>query len=231
MHRLTVRVLVLVCAGVLSCPAADTYLPPMAIDVAALLPPPVPLGTREELAEMDVVLALQQHRSDIDIARIHAEDQMSLSCFVDAIGTWCQPERLPRLSALILAIHAECRPLVHAGKSHFAHPRPPAVDSRVTPIVTEGEGSYPSGHSTRAMADALILAELIPEARQSLIARAQEIGFDRVMGGVHFPSDIQAGRTLGQAIAHALLGTPSFTSELAAVRTEIASARKAPVTP
>jgi acid phosphatase (class A) len=211
-------------------PAAERYLADGAIDVAALLPPPVALGSAEELAELAVVLMLQEQRGDSDAARIRNEDVMSLATFSDAVGSWFTPERLPQLSALVLAIHAECRPFIHTGKALFAHPRPPAVDPRVTPLVSEGEGSYPSGHSTRGMADALILAELVPEARQALLDRGQRIGFDRVVAGVHFPSDVVAGRVLGQAIARALLANPRFRASLAALQSEIAAARSiAPV--
>jgi acid phosphatase (class A) len=205
--------------------AAERYLADGAIDVAALLPPPVALGSAEELAELALVLRLQEQRGSGDAQRIHAEDAMSLATFGDAIGPWCTPERLPRLSALVLAIHAECRPFIHAGKALYAHPRPPAVDPRVAPLVSEGEASYPSGHSTRGMADALILAELVPEARQALLDRGHRIGFDRVVAGVHFPSDVVAGRVLGQAIARALLADPGFRTALAAVQGEIAAVR------
>lgn len=206
-------------------PAAERFLPDGAIDVAALLPPPVALGSAEELAELDVVLRLQERRGAGDALRIRAEDAMGLATFSDAIGPWCAPERLPRLSALVLAIHAECRPFIHAGKALYAHPRPPAVDPRVIPLVNEGEGSYPSGHSTRGMADALILAELVPDARQALLERGQRIGFDRVVAGVHFPSDVLAGRVLGQAIARALLADAGFRTALTAAQGEIAAVR------
>jgi acid phosphatase (class A) len=205
--------------------AAERFLADGAIDVAALLPPPVALGSAEELAELAVVLKLQDQRDASDAERIHAEDVMSLATFSDAVGPWFTPARLPQLSALVLAIHAECRPFIHNGKALFAHPRPPAVDPKVTPLVSEGEGSYPSGHSTRGMADALILAELVPEARKALLDRGQRIGFDRVVAGVHFPSDVVAGRVLGQAIAHALLANPGFRAALAALQSELAAAR------
>jgi acid phosphatase (class A) len=206
-------------------PAAERYLGDGAIDVATLLPPPVALGSAEELAELALVLRLQEQRSASDATRIHDEDVMSLATFSDAVGPWFTPARLPGLSALVLAIHRECRPFIHAGKALFAHPRPPSLDPRITPLVSEGEGSYPSGHSTRGMADALILAELVPEARQALLDRGQRIGFDRVVAGVHFPSDVVAGRVLGQAIAHALLAQPGFHAALMALQSEIAAAR------
>jgi acid phosphatase (class A) len=211
--------------------AAEPCLAPGAIDVAALLPPPVALGSAEELAELALVLTLQDQRGAGDAQRIHDEDVMSLATFSDAVGPWFTPDRLPAVGALVLAIHAECRPFIHAGKAFYAHPRPPAVDPRVTPLVSEGEGSYPSGHSTRGMADALILAELVPEARQALLDRGQRIGFDRVVAGVHFPSDVVAGRVLGQAIARALLANPAFRAALKAAQGEIAAARSAATAP
>lgn len=129
--------------------ATELFLAAGSIAVAALLPPPVALGSREELAEMDEVLEWQQQRTEVDAARIHVEDQMSLAAFRDVLGPWWAVERLPHLSALVLAIQGECRQPAHAGKAHFAYPRPPALDARVAPIVTEGAGSYPSSHSTR----------------------------------------------------------------------------------
>lgn len=99
------------------------------------------------------------------------------------------------------------------------------------PLVSEGEGSYPSGHSTRGMADALILAELVPDARQALLDRGRRIGFDRVIAGVHFPSDVVAGRVLGQAIARALLADPRFRTAVKAAQAEIAAARGSATAP
>ncbi len=215
--------LLLLCASSLT--AAERYLAEGAIDVVALLPPPVALGSPEELTEMATVLALQAQRSAEDVARIHDEDATSLATFSDAVGPWFTSSRLPRLAALVQVIHGECRPFIHAGKAHFAHPRPPAVDPRVAPLVNEGEASYPSGHATRGMADALILAELVPEARQALLDRGQRIGFDRVVAGVHFPSDVLAGRILGQAVARALLADGAFRTALMALRDELAAAR------
>jgi hypothetical protein len=52
--------------------AAERFLADGAIDVAALLPPPVALGSAEELAELAVVLKLQDQRDASDAERIHA---------------------------------------------------------------------------------------------------------------------------------------------------------------
>src|SRR5208283_3499611 len=80
--------------------------------------------------------------------------------------------------------------------------------------------AYPSGHATRGILFARILAQIAPDSRVELMERGREIGWDRVIAGVHRPSDIVAGRTLGEAIANALLDSKGFQEELAAAKAE-----------
>jgi len=208
--------------------AEAPFLTANSVDVIALLPPPVALLSGEATSELEVVLLAQQQRTAADLARIVSEDHMSLANFTDAVGPWCTPEKLPQLGALILEIQTESKTIVFPAKAHFAHPRPPAVDPRVHPVVTEANDSYPSGHATRGMMDAMILAELIPERKAALLQRGQQIGWDRVLAGVHFPSDIVAGRVVGQALATALLANPSFQQRLVAIRSELSLAHPLP---
>ena len=84
--------------------------------------------------------------------------------------------------------------------------------------------SYPSGHSTRGTVYAQVLAELFPEKREALVAKGRETGWLRVQGGVHYPTDIYAGRVLGQALARDFLASASFQADLAAVKAELAAA-------
>lgn len=86
--------------------------------------------------------------------------------------------------------------------------------------------SYPSGHSTRGTVFAFVLAELFPAQREAILARGREAGWLRVQGGVHYPSDILAGRVLGLAIGHALMRSPAFQADLAAARAELAAGRR-----
>jgi acid phosphatase (class A) len=78
--------------------------------------------------------------------------------------------------------------------------------------------SYPSGHATRGTLLARILAELAPERREALLRVGHQIGYDRVVGGVHYPSDVLAGDRLGDAVADALLADPDFRRQLEDVR-------------
>ncbi|GBU18169.1 MULTISPECIES: autotransporter domain-containing protein [Methylobacterium] len=56
--------------------------------------------------------------------------------------------------------------------------------------------SFPSGHTTYAFTDGILLAMLVPTQFQSMVARAAEYGDSRIRLGVHYPLDIIASRAL-----------------------------------
>ena len=60
------------------------------------------------------------------------------------------------------------------------------------------------------MTYALVLAEMLPEHKAELIARGEQIGEDREVGGVHYPSDVAAGRKIAAEIVKRLLANPEF---------------------
>ena len=57
-----------------------------------------------------------------------------------------------------------------------------------------GEGSYPSGHTIRGWAAALIVAEINPASAEKLFHRGWIYGENRVIVGAHWQSDIDASR-------------------------------------
>ena len=121
-------------------------------------------------------------------------------------GPWFTAEHCPQTAALFANLDAESKYFTNLGKDHWKRQRPPYADERLQPIVKlDTEPSYPSGHSTRGMLFAEVLAEIYPDQRDALLARGRQIGFDRVIGGVHYPSDIYAGRVLGHNLARVIL--------------------------
>ena len=82
------------------------------------------------------------------------------------------------------------------------------------------EGSYPSGHSQRGYAAALLLSEVNPANADTLMARGYMYGESRVIVGAHWQSDVDASR-LGAAIGLSRLHTsPEFLAQLAKAQTE-----------
>ena len=83
-----------------------------------------------------------------------------------------------------------------------------------------GEGSYPSGHSQRGYAAALLLSEINPANADTIMARGYMYGDSRVIVGAHWQSDVDASR-LAAAIALTRLHTsPAFLAQLSKAQDE-----------
>jgi acid phosphatase (class A) len=197
-----------------------------AVDPLRLLPAPAALETEEMKAELELVLRVQESRTPQEIERVRAEERFRLPAFQSVLGSWLNKENLPKLEALFERLEHEGRIYSSAAKKHFSRLRPFAADTRVKPLFTEDGGGYPSGHSMRGLLFASILVELAPDKKVELLARGRQIGWGRVIAGVHFPSDVAAGRTLGQTLAQELLANPMFRCEFAEIKEEFDVVRK-----
>ena len=112
-----------------------------------------------------------------------------------------------------------------AAKKFWSRPRPYVTSAEVKPVVSNvTEGSYPSGHATCGYLWAILLADMIPERRDELFARGTRYGMNRVVGGVHYPTDAEAGRLSAAVIAAVMFTTPAFRSDFAAARAELRAA-------
>jgi undecaprenyl-diphosphatase len=97
--------------------------------------------------------------------------------------------------------------LSHLAKLGFSRPRPDLVPHGVEVATT----SFPSGHSMMAAVTYLTLAVMLARSERHLSIRAfyisvaailaMLVGVSRVYLGVHWPSDVLAGWTLGAAWA------------------------------
>ena len=81
-------------------------------------------------------------------------------------------------------------------------------------------GSYPSGHTIRGWAMALLLCEINPDAQNAILKLGYEWGQSRVIVGYHWQSDVDASRLLGSAVFARLHTNPQFLADMAAARKE-----------
>ena len=90
----------------------------------------------------------------------------------------------------------DIRPYVRAAKDRFRRLRPYEIEPRLEPCIDDvrGDLSYPSGHATYGYVMAYLLRDMVPERRTQLLARADEFARQRMVCGVHFTSDLEAGR-------------------------------------
>ena len=64
-----------------------------------------------------------------------------------------------------------------------------------------GDGAFVSGHTNLAYNQALGLAFLVPQQYHSLLARAADLGNNRILAGMHSPLDVIGGRIEATSIA------------------------------
>ena len=72
--------------------------------------------------------------------------------------------------------------------------------------------------------DAILLVQLFPQDADAIMQQSRDIGWRRVVKGVHTLQDIYAGREFGQALAGDMLASPALRQDLADARAELEAA-------
>ncbi|MGD0141143.1 MAG: phosphatase PAP2 family protein [Tepidisphaeraceae bacterium] len=208
---------------------ADTaFVQSADFDFKTLLAPPPAPDSDQGRQEIDQLLKLQDQRTPQDVKRIAAETKMTPFLFSEVLGSWFNPDDLPASAVFLANVMKESGAVCSAAKEVFHRDRPFKVDPRIKPCVEkEKTFSYPSSHSLRSMVLALTLAEIFPDQKGALIARAKLVGDDRALAGQHFPSDVAAGRILGKAIFQKMVQNPDFQSQLEKAKDECLAKEKA----
>jgi acid phosphatase (class A) len=195
------------------------------IDLLAILAPPPAADSAQTRSELAEILAIQVTRTAEAEARALADVPEDVWRFQEAVGQSFTRERLPRTAAFFERIKATEGAVVDPAKDNWKRTRPAVLSDLVRPCVKPStSGSYPSGHTTVGTMMGIVLSNMLPEKRREIMARAWEYGWNRVIGGVHYRSDIEAGRIAGSVIAAALMELPEFAAEFRAARSELRGA-------
>jgi acid phosphatase (class A) len=120
--------------------------------------------------------------------------------FTPAIGAFFQSNKFAQDRGFLRTRPDRCRDHHRQRQGFYKRPRPYVTDPSLANGKLEKSFSYPSGHSTESMVLALVLADLLPDKHDAIIAEARSIGWHRVEIARHYPTDIYAGRVLAQAI-------------------------------
>ena len=62
---------------------------------------------------------------------------------------------------------------------------------------------------------------MLSEKRREIMARAFDYGNNRVIGGIHFRSDVEMGRIAGTVIAQQISTHADFKAEFEAAKSEV----------
>jgi acid phosphatase (class A) len=172
-------------------------------------------------ADLAILLWLQRSRTPFEIRRAQSEVRLHLGIFSEVTGKDLEEGPFPLTRALAEDLRKALREVTGPLKSQFGRPRPYDAYHQLKPAIDrESSLSYPSGHSSWGMVEATLLAELMPERREAILDRGRQVGYDRVIGGVHYPSDVEAGQRLGPVLAQAWLAVPAHRKHLEQARAE-----------
>jgi acid phosphatase (class A) len=200
------------------------YIDASALNVDALLPNPPTVGSPENNAELAELHRIENKRTPNEVAQARVDDaEEDMFAFKTVFGPGFTPEALPITAAL--GEHVKNEQGVAGGdlKRHYQRPRPFLTDSTLHPVcpAKPTNDSYPSGHSLTGYLEAFTLIELVPEKRAEILARAEQYARNRLVCGVHYPSDTEASRRVAYAVFGYMLATPKFQRDLASAKVEL----------
>lgn len=211
---------------------AEGYLKPDALDGKSILgPPPAPDSAqgKADRAYFYETRALEgSARWKTAIQDNDLWTGGALKRFSCVLGVEMGETETPVTWKMLHRLEIDVRTVGGPAKSFYDRKRPLIGNDK--PICVPREewmktnASYPSGHSMTAWSWALILAEAAPAKADAVLQVGREGGESRVVCGVHFQSDIEAGRTLGSAMVARLHADPGFVADLAQAKREIAKA-------
>lgn len=202
---------------------------------AVLGPPPAPDSPRgkADQAVFEQTRALKDTRrwkvaiQDNDLWQGGAIERFSC-----ALGVDVNEKQTPTLWKMLHRLETDVRLIGTPTKQFYDRKRPMLGND--LPICVPREdwmrtnASYPSGHAMTAWSWGLIMAELYPKRSSEVLALARDSGDSRVVCGVHYPSDVEAGRLLGASMVASLHDLPEFRADLARAKMELAAARVKP---
>jgi acid phosphatase (class A) len=208
------------------------YIEASQVDLDHLLAPPPALGSPEETRDLAAVVEAEKDRSAAEAVAAEEDHKRTVFRFADVMGTGFTPANLPFATKFFQRVYSDQDKVVKQAKDYFARPRPFIVDSNLSPMLDpKATPSYPSGHTTFAYVMAILLADMVPEKAVPIFNRAAEYGYNRVVAGAPFPTDVEAGRIAGTVIDSVFFHEARFMTDFRRARAEVRQALGLPPTP
>jgi len=186
------------------------------------IPPPPAAGSAGDEADLAYSLAVQAGATPGQIAHAVTTAGFDVFIFSEVLGPKFTATNYPKTAAFFKKLEVTANGPKNFLKDHFGRLRP--VDGHKDLVKQnvpyEAGFSYPSGHSTRSWLYALVLGQLDPAQKDAFVRCAVQVGWDRILGGMHYQNDVVASRTLSQLIYDALMKEPDFVQALNALKTE-----------
>jgi acid phosphatase (class A) len=169
----------------------------------------------EERKDLLELLYLQATRTKAQCDKARLEEEVSVETFFGGENGPLSSKEAKRLKFFSFFKKIGVGIPAAIAKGIFERPRPYLTFPEIKPCIKkEDSDSYPSGHAAIARAMAHILAKKFPERAALFYERADEVAQNRVLGGVHYPSDIVAGKKLADALSKEVLSDKRLLMEI-----------------
>jgi len=200
------------------------------VDPSRLLPAPPADGSARQKAELAEVQRIYRTRTPDRLAQAQWDnDHEDLTLYNATLGPAFDLARLPATAKLLALVDNDQAIAAGRAKDFFKRTRPWALDPTIRACDykpnAKTQTSYPSGHATLGYSIGYVLAALMPDKAQTILARADDYAYSREICGDHFASDTEASHVLGTAVAVQILAKPDIAPLFAAARTELHAAR------
>lgn len=163
-------------------------------------------GTVADAADVEILRRYQENRSARDCEMAAQQESATLRTLFGGKDGLLTDREVDELTFHFLKQYGEAGANAYIGKKMYGRPRPYESHSDLKPCISkETSESYPSGHATVARVFARLLAERFPERAQAFIKHGNRAALNRVIGGVHYPSDVMAGIRLGDYLADKMI--------------------------
>lgn len=218
----------LLAAGTLLLSSFSAFSAPITLPANAdfsILPPPPADDSPSGLADLSVLLYVQANRTP-DQAKL-AKEMESPSVFAmgrEIFGEWFTRKNLPKTAEILGQTSKATEPVLQAAKKNWKRPRPYMRSTEISPVVGKpnDSGSYPSGHTFGMAVPMFLLSAAFPGHEAAFDEKTHRVMWGRIVGGVHFPSDTEAGRLLAKDVMAKLLETPAMKEAIETIRAEAA---------
>jgi acid phosphatase (class A) len=196
------------------------YLPATWAETLKTEIPPFPeKNSLEQKTDEQTLLEDQNKRKPQDCERAATEVHASLANLYGRPYGSLTDKQTQALTPFFAKVRTEGDYFTHQLKDKFTRPRPYTYLKQLHPCVElEKSFAYPSGHASLSELFALVLGEIFPTEKHTFLARAAQIRNDRVLAGVHHPTDIKNGAKIGDLIFAELMKNDSFKKDLEASR-------------
>jgi acid phosphatase (class A) len=219
MRLLTVAILALSLTG--PALADTTFASRASVDLVRVLPPPPSEGSDAQKRDLQAVLDAQAKRSPEQTAQKES-DLTVFNQFASVLGSGFSAQNLPKTAVFFGHGYDDAIDILGAAKAKWKRPRPFLASPEVHPAGERPKSaSYPSGNSLLGYLYAILLADILPEKRDAIFAKGLDIGDARVVAGVHYPTDVAAGRLAAVEIVNALTRSPAYRAEFEAAKAEL----------